>query len=164
MAVPCPPARSSGAAGVKGASIPGLPADSAAPGNRIKVNDFHQVIGAEVVMAIGDIAYMPQEAFPNGHPQLAQVAMQQAKNLAHNLQRKLKAQAPLPFAYRDWAQWLPLVATVPLLICPDGNSRALLPGWFGSWFTCFKYWVSKIKFSSSSTGCGDTSLMISRCV
>lgn len=108
------------AAGIKGASIQGLPAESAGPGNRLNVDAFHRVAGLEEVFAIGDIAYMTEEAYPQGHPQLAQAAMQQAHNLANNLKRSLKGETPLPFSYRD----LGSMATI-------GRHRAVvdLPHW-----------------------------------
>ena len=52
-----------------------------ARGNRIKVNRYSQVIGNENIYAIGDIAYMETPTYPNSHPQVASVAIQQAKTL-----------------------------------------------------------------------------------
>lgn len=72
-------------AGVKGEPMPGLPAESIGRGNRIMVDEYNRVKGLEDVMAIGDIALMQCEDYPNGHPQMAQPAIQQAANLAKNL-------------------------------------------------------------------------------
>lgn len=75
-------------AGVKGEPMPGLPQEFVGPGNRIKVDEYNRVIGHEQdVMAIGDIALMITEEYPKGHPQMAQPAIQQANNLARNLNR-----------------------------------------------------------------------------
>lgn len=74
-------------AGVKGEPIPGMPSDSLGRGNRIIVDTYNRVIGMEDVYAIGDIALMTTEEYPHGHPQMAQPAIQQAKNLAKNLNR-----------------------------------------------------------------------------
>lgn len=89
------------AAGVTGAPLPGLPETARGPAGRIRVDRFHKVGGLDEVYAIGDIAYMEEEAYPKGHPQLAQAAMQQAANLASNLLRQ-KAGKPLrTFKYRN---------------------------------------------------------------
>lgn len=72
-------------AGVKGEPMPGLPAETIGRGNRIIVDEYNRVKGLEDVMAIGDIALMQCEDYPNGHPQMAQPAIQQAANLAKNL-------------------------------------------------------------------------------
>lgn len=47
--------------------------------NRYKVNEFNQVNGYENIFAIGDIAVMQSEEYPNGHPMVAQPAIQQGK-------------------------------------------------------------------------------------
>lgn len=89
------------AAGIRGVSLRGLPESSYTYGNRLLVDRCNRVAGTEQVYAIGDLAYMEEPAFPQGHPQVAQVAMQQAKNLAHNFQRELKGQSWRPFVYND---------------------------------------------------------------
>ncbi len=89
------------AAGVAGSKLRGVPEASLARGNRIKVNRFSQVEGLENVYAIGDIAYMEEEAYPHGHPQVAQAAIQQAGRLAENFSRLHRGQALLPFSYKD---------------------------------------------------------------
>ena len=90
------------AAGITGNKIKGLPDDLLVRGNRIKVNQFNQVEGLENVYAIGDIAYMEaDEAFPKGHPQVAQTAIQQGKHLAKNLKKQAKGKAMTPFVYKD---------------------------------------------------------------
>ncbi len=76
------------AAGIKGNVPIGINKDLIARGNRIKVDNQCKVQGYDAVYAIGDVAYMEQEAWPNGHPQVAPVAMQMADMLANNLRRK----------------------------------------------------------------------------
>lgn len=58
-------------------------------GNRFIVDGQNRVKGIDDVYAIGDIAIMPDvdPAFPGGHPQLAQVAIQQSRLLAKNLNK-----------------------------------------------------------------------------
>jgi len=92
------------AAGIKGNVPDGISADLIARGNRIKVNRHCQVNGFENVYAIGDVAYMEEPAWPNGHPQVAPVAMQQADMLVNNLRRQeMKSSTELweEFVYND---------------------------------------------------------------
>ena len=89
------------AAGITGNKIEGLPAEAFTKGNRLKVNEFNRVEGAENIFAIGDIAFQPEEKYPNGHPQVAQVAIQQGKLLAANLLRLQKGKNLQSFHYRD---------------------------------------------------------------
>ena len=89
------------AAGITGNTLKGLPEESLTWGNRIKVNRFNQVEGYENIFAIGDIAYMEEGEYKEGHPQVAQVAIQQAKNLAENFKRLQKDKSFHPFEYKD---------------------------------------------------------------
>lgn len=75
-------------------------------GNRLKVNSFNQLAEDNYIFALGDAAMMESEDLQYGHPQVAQPAIQQAKNLARNLR---KSQGDLsdtskwkPFAYKDY--------------------------------------------------------------
>ena len=89
-------------AGVQGALPHGLKADSFIKNvNRIKVNQFNQVEGYEHLFAIGDIAVMASEKFPQGHPMMAQPAMQQGRLLAENLIKIINKKEPKPFEYKD---------------------------------------------------------------
>ena len=75
------------AAGIKGNVPEGISKDLIARGNRIKVNRHCQINGFENIFAIGDVAFMEEPAWPNGHPQVAPVAMQMADMIANNLRR-----------------------------------------------------------------------------
>ncbi len=89
-------------AGVKGATIAGLDSEEfITKGNRIIVNEFNQVKGFDDIFALGDIAAMQSEAYPFGHPMMAQPAIQQGKQLGKNLVRKLNGKAMKPFKYHD---------------------------------------------------------------
>lgn len=89
-------------AGVQGALPHGLKADSFIKNvDRIKVNQFNQVDGYENLFAIGDIAVMISELYPQGHPMMAQPAMQQGRLLAENLIRLLDKKTLKPFVYKD---------------------------------------------------------------
>jgi NADH:ubiquinone reductase (H+-translocating) len=87
------------AAGVAGIQIKGLNPHIYSRGNRIKVNAFNQVEGYDGIYAIGDSAIMTEENYPDGHPQMAQPAIQQAKLLALNLKRQLKNKPTSPYRY-----------------------------------------------------------------
>lgn len=92
------------AAGIKGNVPKGIDAGLITRGNRIKVNRMNQVEDFVDVFAIGDVAYMEEPAWPNGHPQVAPVAMQQADVLAKNLrfmEMKSGAQQLEEFVYHD---------------------------------------------------------------
>lgn len=90
------------AAGIKGNIPAGIDSGLIARGNRIKVNRYNQVEGFNNIFAIGDIAYMTEPAYPNGHPQVAPAAMQQADLLAQNLKKWDKGGLPVKeFSYRD---------------------------------------------------------------
>jgi NADH:ubiquinone reductase (H+-translocating) len=89
------------AAGIKGNIPAGIDASLIARGNRIKVDEFNFVQGLSNVFAIGDIAYMEEEHFPNGHPQVAPVAIQQATLLATNLLNLRQGKIAKPFRYKD---------------------------------------------------------------
>lgn len=118
------------AAGVKANGLEGIPTMVYGRGGRVKVNRFSQVEGFENVFALGDVALMTEEKFPNGHPQLAQPAMQQGEWLAKNMNRLLQGQELKPFNYKD----LGSMATV-------GRNLAVvdLPFWkfqgFFAWLT-----------------------------
>ena len=88
-------------AGVKGALIPGLDKAELARGGRLKTTNYNLVNGYENIFAIGDLAYMETEDFPNGHPGVAQVAIQQGQQLAYNLLRIVNQEKAHPFDYFD---------------------------------------------------------------
>lgn len=88
------------AAGVQGNVIPGLE-QATMVRNRYQVNRFSQISGYEHIYAIGDIAYMETEKYPQGHPQLANVAINQGKVLAENLLARERGKVMKPFEYVD---------------------------------------------------------------
>lgn len=89
-------------AGVQGAMLNGLDASSLVEKvERIKVNEFNQVAGYSTIFAIGDIASMTNEEYPQGHPMMAQPALQQGKLLGENIIKLLRKQKMQPFDYND---------------------------------------------------------------
>ena len=118
------------AAGVKANGVEGINPEVLVRGGRMKVNRFNQIEGYENVFAVGDVAFMTEEKYPNGHPQVAQPAMQQGKLLAKNLKNLLRGNPLKKFVYKD----LGSMATV-------GRNLAVvdLPFWrfqgFFAWLT-----------------------------
>lgn len=90
------------AAGVTGQPIEGISAESLGRGRRIKVDEFNRAKGYNDIFVIGDAALMEGDPdFPNGHPQLAQPAMQQGRLVAANIQRLINKKPMKPFRYKD---------------------------------------------------------------
>ena len=90
------------AAGVTACPIAGLPEGSLGRGKRIKVDGYNKVVGTQNIYAIGDISLMTaDEEYPEGHPQLAQVAMQQGSLLAKNLVSLTKGDDMKLFEYNN---------------------------------------------------------------
>ena len=118
------------AAGVKANSIEGINPSIIMRGGRMKVNEYNQVDGYQNIFALGDVALMTEEKFPNGHPQVAQPAIQQGKLLAKNLVKLIRGNELKAFKYND----LGSMATV-------GRNLAVvdLPFWkfqgFFAWLT-----------------------------
>lgn len=72
--------------GIRANAMPGIDESHMGRGFRFKVDEFNRIQGVEDVFVIGDQCLQTSDAaYPNGHPQVAQVAIQQAKNLAKNL-------------------------------------------------------------------------------
>ena len=89
------------AAGIIGNTIEGLPDELITRSRRIHVNEYCQVEGFPEIYAVGDIAYRETETYPYGHPQVAQVAIQHAKNVAQNLLNIQRSKPLKPFVYND---------------------------------------------------------------
>jgi NADH dehydrogenase, FAD-containing subunit len=89
-------------AGVQGAIVNGLPVSSLVEKvERIKVNEYNQVAGYSTIFAVGDIAMMASEEYPQGHPMMAQPALQQGKLLGENIIRLIQKEEMKPFNYND---------------------------------------------------------------
>ncbi|MGC9343565.1 MAG: NAD(P)/FAD-dependent oxidoreductase [Bacteroidales bacterium] len=89
-------------AGVKGNTLDGMDPALINPGNRITVNEYNLVKGYDDIFAIGDIAMMKTPQFPNGHPMVAQVAIQQGRVLGKNILSLVKTEnLRIKFTYKD---------------------------------------------------------------
>ncbi len=87
------------AAGVTSSKITGISESAYGKANRLMVNTFNQVEGYQNIFAIGDNSLMISDLQTNGHPQVAQVALQQGNLLAGNLFRMVKNKPLKEFRY-----------------------------------------------------------------
>ena len=88
--------------GIKANVIGGVPEEAVGHAGRLLTDRFNRVKGMDDVFAIGDQCLVEGDPdWPLGHPQLAQVAMQQADNVARNLIRKERGEEMVPFTYKD---------------------------------------------------------------
>jgi NADH dehydrogenase len=87
-------------AGVKGNIVEGLK-DDVIFRNRYRVDRYNRIIGYDDIYAVGDVAYMETPKYPQGHPQVANVAINQARDLARNIKNVLLGKKLKEFEYRD---------------------------------------------------------------
>lgn len=88
-------------AGVKANRIEGLNSNCYSKSERLLVDNYNRILGYDNIFAIGDVALMKEKNYPDGHPQVAQVAIQQASLLAKNLKNSLKNKPLKIFHYND---------------------------------------------------------------
>lgn len=88
-------------AGVMGVIPEGINKESIERGNRISVDPISRVKGYENIFAIGDVAAMITDETPKGHPGVAQVAIQQGKQVGKNIVHLIKGEQTEPFKYND---------------------------------------------------------------
>lgn len=89
------------AAGVQGQFPEGIKPENVVKGKRIQTDEINRVKGYSNIFAIGDVAAVITSETPNGHPGVAQVAMQQGEHLAKNLVALAAGKATSPFIYHD---------------------------------------------------------------
>jgi len=146
------------AAGIIGNKLEGFSPEIITPTNRLKVNRINKVFESENIYALGDIAYMETPFYPDAHPQLANVAINQAKLLAKNLknleQNKLtkdfeyvdlgsmatigrnKAVVDLPFIhFKGFFAWLVWIFVHLMLILNVKNKLIIFINWAWAYFT-----------------------------
>jgi NADH dehydrogenase len=146
------------AAGVTGNWLDGIAEDMRSKGNRIAVDRLNQVQGMHGVYAVGDIAYMETPLYPKGLPQLANVAINQAQNLAKNLKKdadindwkayeykdlgsmatigRNKAVVDLPFVkFKGYFAWFVWMFLHLMLILRVKNKLIIFINWTSNYFT-----------------------------
>jgi NADH:ubiquinone reductase (H+-translocating) len=116
--------------GVIAKEAPGLPAESIGSRRRIAVNEYNKVEGTENIFAIGDICLLTTDKkYPGGHPQLAQVAIQQGKLLAQNF-KNMEAEKPaMPFSYKNKGSMAIISKYRAVVDLPKGFFKGYL-AWF----------------------------------
>lgn len=119
-------------AGVTPNGLNGMKEDAYNRG-RIVVNEYNQVKGYEDIYAIGDTALLISEQSPKGHPQVAQVALQMAKNLGKNLNGKISNKSPQKFIYKDKGS----LATIGKNAAVADLGKFRFSGFFAWWLWLF---------------------------
>ncbi|WP_373522292.1 NAD(P)/FAD-dependent oxidoreductase [Aquiflexum sp.] len=89
------------AAGVRANSLMGVEEKQRAPNGRLLVDEFNRLVPEKEIFVLGDQCLQTEDKYLHGHPQVAQVAIQQAANLAKNFKAELKNKEWKPFRYRD---------------------------------------------------------------
>ena len=117
-------------AGVQGAAIHGLDSKSLVERvERIRVNQYNQVVGYNNIFAIGDIATMESEKYPQGHPMMAQPALQQGALLGENLVKLLANKPMKPFEYNDKGSMATIGRNLAVVDLPKYHFNGLF-AWF----------------------------------
>jgi NADH dehydrogenase len=117
-------------AGVQGAAIHGLDSKSLVERvERIRVNQYNQVVGYDNIFAIGDIASMESEKYPQGHPMMAQPALQQGALLGENLVKLLANKPMKPFEYNDKGSMATIGRNLAVVDLPKYHFNGLF-AWF----------------------------------
>lgn len=145
-------------AGIIGNKVDGFPEESYTRGGRLVVNRYNEVEGLEDIYALGDIAWMATPKYPTGHPQVASVAIEQAKVLAKNFKKlshatireeydyhnkgsmatvgKRKAVVDLPsFSFQGRLAWLTWMFVHLMLILSVKNKLITFINWASSYFS-----------------------------
>ena len=143
------------AAGVTGNLIEGLQPEQIVR-NRYVVDRYNKIKGTSNIFAIGDIAYMETPKYPQAHPQVANVAINQGKNLAKNIRKKTtsewkeyeyedrgsmatigkhRAVVDLPkFSFQGFLAWYFWMFLHLMLILSVRNKLAIFFNWMWSYF------------------------------
>ena len=112
--------------GVIACEAPGLPAESVGRGRRILVDAYNKVNNTENIYAIGDICMqVSDDKFPNGHPQLAQVAIQQGDLLGENLKRMAENKPLKAFTYNNKGSMAIIAKYKAVVDLPNGFFKGL---------------------------------------
>ncbi|WP_066632935.1 NAD(P)/FAD-dependent oxidoreductase [Labilibacter marinus] len=112
-------------AGVGGKRINGIDDSCYVRGNRLAVDRTNQIKGQDDIYAVGDISYMETEKFERGHPQVAQVAIQQAVHLSKNLIKETE----IPFEYKDKGSMATIGRNMAVVDLPSFSFSGVI-AWF----------------------------------
>ena len=134
------------AAGVRGEIPAGISPEIIAKGSRIHTDEINRVQGCKNVFAIGDVAAVISDANPAGFPGVAQVALQQGKQLAKNLINIINGQPTTPFVYTD----LGTMATIGRNKAVADLRRLHFQGFFAWLLWMFVHLMSLAGFSNKA--------------
>jgi NADH dehydrogenase len=126
------------AAGISGNTPSGIPVEIRTKGNRIRVDRYNRVHSLTDIFAIGDVAYMQSPNYPDGQPQVCNVAIKHAEALAYNMEQWRKGSGKeREFEYKD-----------PGTMATIGRNRAVVDNFpfNGNHFAGFAAWVSWMGF------------------
>ena len=116
--------------GVIAHPVNGLPPDAVQKNRRIRVDEFNRVKEVPHVFAIGDICYQDTDKlFPNGHPQVAQVAIQQGILLGANFKNIINGRALRPFRYVDKGSMAIISKYKAVAELPVGFFKGIIAWW-----------------------------------
>ncbi len=116
------------AAGVTGNIVEGLNPEVILR-NRYKTDRFNRILGTKNIFAVGDISYMETPKYPTGHPQVANVAINQGKNLAKNILRKSE-QDWVEYEYNDQGSMATIGKHRAVVDLPNFKFQGLLAWYF----------------------------------
>src|SRR5690606_24533222 len=113
--------------GVIGCEVAGLPAEAIGRGRRIMVDQFNKVNNTQNIFAIGDISLQIfDKDYPNGHPQLAQVAIQQGDLLGENLKNQAENKPLKAFYYNNKGSMAIIAKYKAVVDLPKGFFKGIL--------------------------------------
>ncbi|HFK5529393.1 TPA: NAD(P)/FAD-dependent oxidoreductase [Elizabethkingia anophelis] len=137
------------AAGVISQTFEGLSMECYGKGKRLITNAYHQVLGYNNIFALGDTCILMNDPkYPQGHPQVAQVALQQGKNLAHNFRLLLKKKPLKPFLYHDKGSMAIIGRNKAVADLPSGISFKGFIAWF---IWVFIHLISLVRYRNRVT-------------
>ncbi|WP_395053692.1 NAD(P)/FAD-dependent oxidoreductase, partial [Flavobacterium sp.] len=96
---------------------------------RIRVNQYNQVVGYNNIFAIGDIASMETEKYPQGHPMMAQPALQQGDLLGENIIKLVHKKPLKPFEYNDKGSMATIGRNLAVVDLPNYHFSGIF-AWF----------------------------------
>lgn len=134
------------AAGVSGAPIEGLDRKCILKGSRIQVDEYSKVVGYTNIFAIGDIAAMVTPDNPQGHPMMAQPAIQQGRLLGENLACILTGKPLKPFHYKDQGSMATIGRHRAVADLKINKKEYKIQGWFAWFIWMFVHLISIIGF------------------
>jgi NADH:ubiquinone reductase (H+-translocating) len=133
------------AAGITAKEFEGIPSDSYGRGKRLITDEFNKLKTSDNIFAIGDTCIdMSDAAFSNGHPQVAQVAIQQGLNLANNFKLKLNNKPFKAFKYNDKGSMAIIGKMKAVVDLP--NPKLHFKGWFAWIIWLFIHLISLITY------------------